>query len=79
MNTSNLTAGWLRKNGVPYSQNATVVEYWDRFNAPNGDAWINITTMVDDSQYLNQTFVTSTHFKREPDGSKWAPAPCRNI
>jgi hypothetical protein len=27
-------------------------------------------------QYLSQPFITSTHFKREPDGSKWMPAPC---
>ena len=75
--TTNLTAGWLRKNGVPYSQDATVQEFWDKFTAPNGEDWINITTIVTDPTYLNQPFVMSTHFKREPDGSKWAPAPCR--
>src|SRR6185295_14515385 len=36
VNTNNLTAGWLRKNGVPYSDTATMTEYFDRFAAPNG-------------------------------------------
>ena len=44
--TTNLTAGWLRKNGVPYSENATVTEYFDRFKAPNNDEWLVVTTIV---------------------------------
>ena len=75
--TTNLTAGWLRKNGVPYSENATVTEYFDRFQAPNTDEWLVVTTIVSDSRYLNQDFVTSSHFKKEPNGSKWAPSPCK--
>ena len=75
--TNNLTAGWLRKNGVPYSQNAVVNEYFDRFAAPNGDQWLVVTTIVEDPMYLNQPFVTSTHFKKEPDASKWSPSPCK--
>lgn len=77
--TTNHTGGWLRKNGVPYSPNAIVNEYWDRFTAPNGDQWLTVTTIVDDAMYLNQPFVTSTHYKREPDAAKWSPAPCRNV
>jgi hypothetical protein len=77
--TNNLTAGWLRKNGVPYSQNAVVNEYFDRFAAPNGDQWLVVTTIVEDPMYLNQPFVTSTHFKKEPDGAKWSPTPCKPV
>jgi hypothetical protein len=75
--TNNLRAGWLRKNGVPYSENATVTEYYDRFAAPNGDQWFTVTTIVDDPMYLQQPFVTSSHFKKEPDGAKWSPTPCK--
>jgi hypothetical protein len=74
--TTNLRAGWLRRNGVPYSAGATVTEYMDRFAAPNGDEWLVVTTIVSDPTYLNQDFVTSTHFKREPNAAKWAPMPC---
>ena len=75
--TTMLSGGWLRKNGVPYSSDATVTEYFDRFAAPNGDEWLTVTTVVDDEKYLNQSFVTSSHFKKEADGSKWSPSPCR--
>ena len=75
--TTMLSGGWLRRNGVPYSENATLTEYFDRFAAPNGDEWLVVTTIVADAKYLNQDFVTSTHFKREPNGAKWSPAPCK--
>jgi hypothetical protein len=75
--TTNLTAGWLRKNGVPYSENTNLTEYFDRFQAPNKDEWLVVTTIVSDPKYLNQDFVTSTHFKKEPNGAKWSPSPCK--
>ena len=75
--TTNLRAAWLRRNGVPYSAGATVTEYVDRFAAPNKDEWLVVTTIVADAKYLNLDFVTSTHFKKEPDGAKWAPTPCK--
>ena len=73
--TTNLRAGYLRRNGVPYSEDASVTEYFDRLTAYGTD-WLTVLTIVDDPRYLNQPFITSTHFKREPDASKWAPAPC---
>jgi hypothetical protein len=75
--TTMMSGGWLRKNGVPYSENAALTEYFDRFSAPNGDEWLVVTTIVSDARYLNQDFVTSTHFKKEPNGAKWAPSPCK--
>ena len=75
--TTNLTAAWLRKNGVPYSQDASITEYFDRFQAPNKDEWLVVTTIVSDAKYLNQDFVTSTHFKKEANGAKWSPTPCK--
>lgn len=75
--TTQLRPGWLRRNGVPYSENATITEYFDRFAAPNGDEWLVVTTTVTDPKYLTQDFVTSSHFRQEADGSKWSPSPCR--
>ena len=75
--TANLTGGWLRKNGVPYSDQATLIEYFDRFPASGNSEWLVITTAVTDPKYLTQEFVTSTHFRREPDGSKWDPTACK--
>ena len=73
--TSHMKAGYLRKNGVPYSENAIVTEYFDR-HTDFGIDWFTVTTIVEDPKYFNQPFVTSTHFKKEPDGSKWHPTPC---
>ena len=74
--TTNMKAGYLRKNGVPYSANAVLTEYYDRTNEPNGDSWLIVTTIVDDPTNLYQQFVTSTHFKLEKDGSKFSPSAC---
>ena len=38
--------------------------------------WLIVTTVVEDPVYLNAPYVTSPHFKKEPDGSKWDPTPC---
>jgi hypothetical protein len=74
--TTGMRPGYLRKNGVPYSENAVVTEYFDRHGGPGGLEWFTVTTIVEDSRYLGEPFVTSSHFRREPDGSKWRPTPC---
>ena len=75
--TTNVRAGWLRRNGVPYSENAVITEYFTRFTNPQAGDWFVVTTTVDDPTYLTQPFVTSSNFKKEPDNSKWSPASCR--
>ena len=75
--TTNLSGGWLRRNGVPYSARTTVTEFFDRFPVPDGSEWFVVTTQVVDPEYLLGRLVTSSHFRREPDASKWAPKPCR--
>jgi len=74
--TTGMRAGWLQRNGVPYSANAVITDYFDRVTEPNGDVYLIVTTIVEDPQYLNTRFARSSHFKREPDGSKWRPSPC---
>ena len=74
--TSNMRSGYLRKNGVPYSERATVSEHFDITSLPDGGELLLVTTVVEDPVYLNAPYVTSPHFKKEPDGSKWDPTPC---
>jgi len=74
--TTHMKPGYLRKNGVPYSENATVTEYLDRHAEPNGDQWFTVTTIVEDPTFLDEPFVTSSHFKKERDGAKWRPTAC---
>jgi len=76
--TTNFKAGYLRKNGVPYSEQATITEYFHRLPThPNGDDWLNVVTVVEDPRYLAQPFYTSTNFRREADAAKFAPSPCK--
>jgi hypothetical protein len=74
--TINLRSGYLRKNGVPYSENAAVTEYFDMAPLPSGGQVLMITAIVDDPQYLVQPFTVSSQFLKEADGSKWDPTPC---
>jgi hypothetical protein len=74
--TTRMRPGYLRKNGVPYSGDAVLTEWYDRHTAPNGDIWLVVTTEVTDPQYLNGPFITSTHFKHLADGSAWKPEAC---
>jgi hypothetical protein len=74
--TTQLRAGYLRKNGVPYSASTTLTEYYDRWSEPNGQEWLTVTTVVTDPEYLAIPFVTTTDFKKEPDGSMFVPKPC---
>jgi hypothetical protein len=74
--TTSMLPGWLRRNGVPYSESAVLTEHFDRFAAPNGDEWLMVTAIVEDPRYLTQSYVTSSHFKLETDLSRWSPEPC---
>jgi hypothetical protein len=74
--TTGLRAGYLRKNGVPYSENAVLTEYFDVVRERNGTPWMVITSVVDDPRYLQQPFMTSTQFKKQNDASGWDPTPC---
>jgi len=74
--TTNLQAGWLRKNGVPYSENAVLTEYFDRFT-DGASEWFSVTTLVEDPANLTMPFVISSNFKKEADASRWTPLPCK--
>lgn len=74
--TTHLRAGYLRKNGLPYSENAELTEYFSRVSA-FGNEYLTILSIVHDPMYLASDFITSSHFKREPDDSNWNPTPCR--
>jgi hypothetical protein len=74
--TSNMLPGYLRKNGIPYSEETTVTEYFDTFTAVDGSEWFTVTSVVDDPVHLAVPWVTSTDYKRAPDGSGWTPEPC---
>jgi hypothetical protein len=76
--TTRMRPGYLQKNGVPYSANAIVEEYFDVFSDPyTKNTWLAVTTMVTDPQYLIEPLIMHAHFKKLPDASGWDPTPCR--
>lgn len=75
--TTHLLGGLLRKNGLPYSDQATMLEYWDvQVDPVSGLQILTITSELTDPTYLVAPYVHNPIFVREPDNSKWDPAPC---
>jgi hypothetical protein len=74
--TTNLKSGYLRKNGIPYSEDAKLTEYFDLVRERNGDVLLMVTSVVDDAKYLRQPFIVTTQFKKQADAKGWEPTPC---
>ena len=74
--TTDLVSGYLRKNGVPYGDRASLLEYVDLFHEPNGGALVVWTAVVDDPVNLETPYIISSQFKKQPDASGWDPTPC---
>ncbi|MDE0002283.1 MAG: DUF6152 family protein [Rhodospirillaceae bacterium] len=56
--TTRLRPGYLRKNGVPYSDSTEFTEYWDVHVQDNGDQYLVVTNKVEDPVYLEDQEVT---------------------
>jgi hypothetical protein len=74
--TTNLRPGYLRKNGVPYSERTVFTEYWDAHTLSNGDRLLVDTNVVEDPEYLQLPFETAIHYTLDRNSSRWAPTPC---
>ena len=75
--TTGMRDGYFRKNGVPYSENTVVTEYYDLLLQHDGSEWLTVLSILDDPTYFSQPIVTSTNFRREEDRSDWEPTDCR--
>ncbi|MGD8324108.1 MAG: hypothetical protein PVF50_07055, partial [Gammaproteobacteria bacterium] len=73
--TGNMLSGYLRKNGLPYSEDAVMTEYWN-LHEISGEPWIVVTTEIVDPLYLSEPYYTSPNFRREPNDRKWNPTEC---
>jgi len=74
--TTKFKPGYLRKNGVPYSANGTLTEFFDVIKEPNGDEYLVLSTTFEDPTYLNNKYETAVNFKKQADSAGWNPAPC---
>lgn len=75
--TTDFSAGYFRKNGVPYSENAILTEYFDLLTQHDGTEWLVVLSILDDPTYYTQSIITSSNFRREPSREGWSPADCR--
>lgn len=74
--TTRLRPGYLRKNGVPYSDSTVFTEFWDVHVQDNSDQYLVVTNKVEDPVYLQLPWLTAIHFRKEDDPGKWDPTPC---
>jgi len=74
--TARMRPGYMRTNGLPYSANAVYTETFDVTPGPPSERWLIVTSQLTDPQNLNQPYMLSSHFKREPNDAKFQPRPC---
>ena len=74
--TTNMKPGYIRKNGVPYSDKAVLNEYFTVLPGQQNDTYIALTAMVDDPTYLTGQFIRTYTFKKVADATGWDPTPC---
>ena len=63
VSTTNLRAGYLRKNGVPYSDKTSLMEYFDLFREPDGATWFTVTTVVTDPELFGRSVRDDNRFQ----------------
>ena len=73
--TTNLRAGYVRRNGAPHSDKRCRHRILRSNTLANGDAWLTITTKVEDPVYFTRPHITTTDFKKLPTPG-WNPTPC---
>jgi len=74
--TTNMKPGYLRMNGVPYSDKAALTEYFNKLTGGAGEPYLIMTAFVEDSTYLNQPFIRTYTWKPVADATGWDPTPC---
>jgi hypothetical protein len=74
--TTKMRPGYAARNGVPYSDSATLTEYYDLVKQKNGMQYLVLTSILDDPVYLSQPMSTAVHFRKQADASGWNPVGC---
>jgi hypothetical protein len=71
--TTHLKAGWIRRNGLPLSDRATMTERFFRH-----DDLLTHVVMIEDPVYLSEPLVKTNGFVVVPNG-RMEPYPCRPV
>jgi hypothetical protein len=75
--TKGMRAGYFRKNGVPYSENTILTEYFDLLTQHDGTVWLQVLSILEDPENFFTPVITSTNFRREDNRRAWNPEDCR--
>jgi hypothetical protein len=73
--TNQMRPGYIHKNGIPYSENAVLTEYFTTLT-DRGNTYLVDTIMLEDPKYLTQSFVRSAQYKKQADATGWEPSAC---
>ncbi len=71
--TTHLKMGWIRRNGIPRSDKATLTEHFVR----HGD-YLTLISVISDPVYLTEPFVRTTNWVNDPH-QIIAPYPCQAV
>jgi hypothetical protein len=71
--TTHLKEGWIRRNGIPRSDKATVVEHIIRHAN-----YLTVAVIITDPVYLTEPFIRTTDFVFDPD-QQIGPYPCESV
>jgi hypothetical protein len=71
--TTHLKMGWIRRNGIPRSDKATLTEHFVR----HGD-YLTLIAVINDPVYLTEPFVRTTNWVNDPR-QIIAPYPCQAV
>jgi hypothetical protein len=71
--TTHLKVGWIRRNGIPRSDKATVTEHIMRH-----DGYLTVMVIINDPVYLTEPFVRTTDWVADPR-QQIAPYPCEAV
>ena len=74
--TTNMRLGYYRRNGVPYGPGATMTEWFTTITEPDGNSYLVVTKILEDSQYMSAPYVRTVQFKKENATAGWNPIPC---
>jgi hypothetical protein len=69
--TTNMTVKYVRRNGVPNSEQAVMTEHFIRH-----DNYISLISIIEDPVYLTEPLVRSVSFRKRDDEFKWVRFPC---
>jgi hypothetical protein len=75
--TTHMRLGYYRRNGVPYGPGATMTEWFTTLSEPDGNTYLLVTKILEDSQYMSGPYIRTVQFKKEASQAGWNPTACQ--